>query len=495
MKVVSAIALACASLAHAAVTPCPRVPSDEANAHFSVKVNGAPVDACSTAMNVGYAHFAFAGTVKVEITASEDIKTFDLSPHRLGLEAKTDGRTLAFELSKPAKLHLQVNNLPRFFLFADAPEAPLAKEGIFDLQSFGVISSADKVQTKAIQAAIDEVAVKKGTLLVPPGIYRTGELRLQSNLRIHLAAGAILKGTGSLEDHPTGEFGTQLIHFLDCENVRITGRGVIDAQGRALRLSGKNASATRSKLIRSFRARNIVVEDVILRDSGSWGVHLIESEDLRFTGVKLISNTIHDDPGFPWECNTDGFDPDNSSRVIIERCFVSSNDDSIAVKLRYGTRRDVSDIVFRDNVCWTVKSALKIGSEVYEKRLSNVIFENNNVIRADRGIVVYAYDGGTVENVLWCGNYHEFIGGDTKRMHMEIKLNEGEGKGQLSGLLIQNETFEREAENRSKLQGLDSGHQLDGVTFDNLLIAGKKCRDANDARIEVSRHVRGVVFK
>lgn len=495
MKTLVSCLLLPLAIAQATVTPCPRVPGDAANAHFTVKVNGTPVDACSTAMNVGYAHFAFAGTVKVEITASEDIKTFDLSPHRLGIVAKADGKTLAFELSKPAKLHLQVNKLPRFFLFADAPEVPLAKEGVFDLTSFGVASSPDKLQTAAIQRAIDEVAAKKGTLLVPPGIYLTGELRMKSNCSLHLAAGAILKGTGSLAEHPAGEFGTQFIHFLDCENVRITGRGVIDAQGRALRLSGQNASATRSKLIRSFRARNIVVEDVILRDSGTWGVHLIESEDLRFTGVKLISNTKHDDPAFPWETNTDGFDPDNSSRVLIERCFVSSNDDSIAVKLRYGTRRDVSDIVFRDNVCWSVKSALKIGSEVYEKRLTKVIFENNDVIRADRGIVVYAYDGGTVEDVLWRGNHHEFIGGDTKRMHLEIKLNQGEGKGQLRGLLIQNETFEREAENRSKLQGLDSDHQLDGVTFDNLVIAGKKRLDANDARIEVSRHVQGVTFK
>jgi len=327
---------------------------------------------------------------------------------------------------------------------------------------------------------------------VPPGIYRTGELRMKSNLTLHLAPGAILKGTGSLAEHPVGEFGTQLIHLRDCENVRIQGRGVIDAQGRALRLSGKNVSASRSKLIRSVRARNIVVEDVILRDSGTWGVHLIESENLRFTGVKLISNTRHDDPAFPWECNTDGFDPDNSSHVLIERSFVSSNDDSIAVKLRYGTRHD---IVFRDNTVWTVKSALKIGSEVYERKLSDVVFENNDVIRADRGIVVYAYCGATVENVRWQDNRYEFIGGDIKPMHIELKIGDEAGQGQLRGLLIKDETFEREAERPSKLQGLDTEHVLTGVVFENLTIAGKKRTSVQDARIEVSRHVELVTFR
>ncbi len=478
-----------------AVTPYPLVPGDAPNADYKVKVNGTPVAACGTAMNVGYAHFAFTGTVKVEITVGEAITTFDVSPHRDGIQARAAGNTLSFELTQPRKLHIQVNKLPRFFLFADVPEAAPPQSEVFELTQFGVTSSAETVQTAAIQHAIDEVAAKKGVLLIPPGIYRTGELRMKSHLALHLAAGAILKGTGILADQPMGELGTQLIHFLDCENVRIQGRGVIDGQGRALRLSGKNASASRSKLIRSMRARNIVVEDVILRDSGSWGAHLIESENLRFSGVKLISNTIYDDPTFPWETNTDGFDPDNSSHVLIEKCFISSNDDSIAVKLRHGMRRDMTDIVFRDNVCWTVKSALKIGSEVYEKKLSNVRFENNAVVHADRGIVVYAYSGAEIEDSRWVGNQFEFIGGDMKRMNIEIKVQLDEGKSRMREVLLQNNTFERDAENPSRLQGLDADHEISNVIIDNLVIGGKKRLSAEDARIEIRKHVRDVVFK
>lgn len=482
----------------ASVTPYPRVPGDEASPHFTVTVDGTPVEVCHTAMKVGYAHFAFEGSVKVEITATEAIKSFDLSPHRAGIAAQAEGRTLVFELSKVGWLHLQINGLPRLFLFAEAPEGPppaSGEGGTFDLTRLGVISSEEAVQTEAIQKAIDTVAAKRGVLHVPPGIYRTGELRMKSHLTLHLAAGAILKGTGQPGDHPVGEFGTQLIHFLDCEQVRICGRGVIDAQGRALRLAGENNSASRSKLIRSYRARDIVVEDVILRDSGTWGVHLIESEDLRFSGVKLISNTKHDDPEFPWEMNTDGFDPDNSSRVRIERCFISGNDDSIAVKLRYGARRDISDITFRDNVCWTVKSALKIGTEIYEKKLSRVLFENNDVIHADRGIVAYVYDGGSVEDVVWRGNHHEFIGGDIKAMHMEIKIVDRNGKGQLGRLRIENETFEQEAENPSLFQGVDAGHAVRDVSIVNLQIAGKRCLDAKAARIHISRHADPIDFE
>ena len=478
-----------------AVTPYPLVPGDAPNADCTVKVNGTPVAACGTAMNVGYAHFAFTGTVKVEISVREAITTYDVSPHRDGIQARAAGNTLSFELTQPRMLHIQVNKLPRFFLFAEAPEAAPPQSGVYELTQFGVTSSAETVQTAAIQHAIDEVAAKKGVLLIPPGIYRTGELRMKSHLTLHLAAGAILKGTGIMADHPAGELGTQLMHFQDCENVRIQGRGVIDGRGRALRLSGKNASASRSKLIRSMRARNIIVEDVILRDSGTWGVHLIESENLRFSGVKLISNTIYDDPTFPWEANTDGFDPDNSSHVLIEKCFISSNDDSIAVKLRHGMRRDMTDIVFRENVCWTVKSALKIGTEVYEKKLSNVSFENNAVVHADRGIVLYDYSGAEITDTRWAGNHFEFIGGDKRRMNIEIKIKDEEGKGRIQELLLKDNLFEYPAENLSLMQGLDKEHEISGVEIENLVIAGKKRLSAEDAHIEIRKHVREVVFK
>jgi hypothetical protein len=481
-----------------ALVPYPRVPGDSASADFTVRVNGTDVETVGTDLQVGYAHFAFSGTVRVEITARESIETFDLSPHRYGIDAQADGRTLSFTLTQPRKLHLRINALPRFFVFADGPEPDPPRPGqpgVTDLVSRGVASSPEVVQTTALQQAIDEVAAKRGVLYVPPGIYRCGQLRLKSGLTLYLAPGAILKGTGRIADYPVGELGTQQLDLTDCRDVKILGRGVIDGQGRALRLATQNASAGRSKLIRTLRSANCVVEDVVLRDSGTWGVHLVESSDLRFTNFKLISNTIHDDPEFPWESNTDGFDPDNSSRVLIEDGFISCNDDAIAVKLWYGRRRDMEGIMFRRNVVWTVKSALKVGTEVAERRLSNVAFEGNDVVHADRGIAVYCYRGGTIEDVRWSNNHFEFIGGDIKRINLEIKIVDEQGAGRLGSLLIRDNVFEREAENRSKLQGLDAEHPITGVTFDNLMIAGRSCGDAAAAQLDPPKHVQGLVFR
>jgi len=492
--------LACAcQAAQAGVTPYPRAPGDQPNLDFpSVRVNDIPIDTVNTDMNVGYAHFAFLGMVTVEVIARETINTFDLSPHRYGIYATANGNALSFQLSQPRKMHLKINDLPRFFIFADAPEEnppQPGQPGVYDLRNYEVSSSLDSIQTQKIQRTIDDVAAKRGILYVPPGIYRSGELRMKSGLTLYLAPGAIIKGTGEVSDYPRGELGTQQIYLLDCQDVRIRGRGVIDGQGRALRFSTENSADSRTKLIRSLRATDCIVEGVILRDAGTWAIHLIESSDLQFDNYKLISNTILDDPGFPWELNTDGFDPDNSSRVIIENGFVSCSDDAIAVKLKYGTLSSMDDIQFRNNVVWTVKSALKIGTEVRDHKIANIVFENNEVVHADRGIVVYCYRGASIENPKWINNYFEFIGDNSKRMNMEIKIQDDGGKGYLNDVLIKDNTFERFSPNQSRLHGLDSIHVISGVTFDNLVIAGKKRMSPADAQISVNNHVRNISFR
>ena len=480
------------------VIPYPRIPGYRANFEFiSVKIDGVPVDTVSTDMNVGYAHFAFSGTVTVEVTTKETIETFDLSPHRYGIQVKAKGNVLSFRISQPRKLHLKINDLRRFFIFADAlelnPPRP-GQAGVYDIRDYEVTSSLESVQTSKIQRAIDDVAAKKGVLYVPPGVYQSGELKIKSNMTLYLAAGAVIKGTAKVSDYPRGRFGTQLIHLLDCENVRIEGRGAIDGRGRALRLATKNSGDGRLKLIRSFLAKNCIVEDVLLLDAGTWSIHLIESSDLRFTNTKLISNTILDNPTFPWELNTDGFDPDNSSRVIIENGFISCSDDSIAVKLLHGTLRDMDDVRFRNNVVWTAKSAMKIGTEVIDHKMTNIVFENNEVIHADRGIVVYCYRGATVENPKWINNYFERIGDNIKEMNMDIKIRDVEGRGHLKSVIIKDNTFEHFSPNPSSLRGLDVEHVLDGVVFENLVIAGKKRTGLTDAEITTNSFVKNVSF-
>jgi hypothetical protein len=124
-----------------------------------------------------------------------------------------------------------------------------------------------------------------------------------------------------------------------------------------------------------------------------------------------------------------------------------------------------------------------------------VVFESNEVIHADRGISIRCYWGETIESSKWINNHFEYIGDDTKQRNLEIKIQDEGGKGHINNILIKDCTFERIAPSQSDLKGLDSSHVIDGITFDNLVIAGKKCTSLSGAEIKANEHVRRVVFK
>ena len=71
----------------------------------------------------------------------------------------------------------------------------------FNITDYGAVES-DLLQTKAIQAAIDDCFLAGGgEVVIPAGVYRTGGLRIRSNVTLHLLSGAILEGSRDPDDY------------------------------------------------------------------------------------------------------------------------------------------------------------------------------------------------------------------------------------------------------------------------------------------------------
>lgn len=483
--------------------PYQRPLGDLPHQQYVVTVNGTAVDAIQTTMRVGYAHFAFEGKAVISIEASETITSFDLSPHRLHLKPIVDGNKLTFEIDQPRKLHLQINKLQRFFIFADPLETKAPKPGDANVQlltDMGVTSSMDVTQTRLIQSAIDKAAQDKATLYIPAGHYKTGLLIIPSNLTMYLAPGAILKGTAQPADYERKGERAQL-YMEDAQNVRIFGRGVIDNNGLALRQTIGSKKGT-TRMLMTNRSSNLVINDIIFRDAAVWCIHPYDSSDMRFANLKIISMTRNEsspDKGY----NTDAFDPDNSSNITIENNFISVDDDAIAVKLARGKLRDMENIVFRDNVIFTMCAALKIGTEVHGGfTVRNSLFENNDVIHADIPIAIYCYKGGHVENARWIGNYIQStatLPNDSPHKHscnLYLNTNSKDNFGTARNILIQNNTFEKFGPQHSQFRAREGDtNVLNGVTIDNLIIEGEKRTTAQDARIDIDAPVKNVIFK
>src|SRR5579862_8065214 len=73
----------------------------------------------------------------------------------------------------------------------------------FDISQHGAVADGKTVNTKAIQAAIDQCAAAGGgTLVIPKGEFVTGSVFLKPGVNVELLEGAVLKGSTNIEDFP-----------------------------------------------------------------------------------------------------------------------------------------------------------------------------------------------------------------------------------------------------------------------------------------------------
>ena len=466
----------------------------------TMKVNGEDIFV-EDYKDISYAKFAFEGVCEIEITPDYTVTEFDISPHSYNIEGELSDNTLRFTLDRSRKLIVQFNGDKKLFIFADDPEtdAPkLGDEGVYNLMDYeGIDNTGETVITDKIQAALDDIAYNHpgGTLYIPNGKYLTGMIRIRSNTTVYLESGALIQGTANAEDYPQptvlSDGNEALISALICfdtaENSKLTGRGTIDGDGKNLR-----QVLNENWLISIAYSKNCVLEDLVLRDPSAFGVHIMYSDDITVQRTKQIHDLTNP--------NTDGIDPDCSRNILIDNVFSYCSDDSVSVKSnRYSTLvRNVENITISNNVFWTLKSALKIGDETMAHTEKNIKFINNDIVHADRAVVLYVYDGSKVSDVSWINNRAEYIGGDTFQRLVDIWIDTRpesmDNPGQIENLLIKDFYAEQRPENTSSITGYDAEHIVKNVYFDNFVIEGERMTSLAEAGIVTNEFTENIVF-
>jgi hypothetical protein len=441
--------------------------------------------------DVAYAHFGFEGTVRVTVAAREPIHRFNLSPHSYQIQTRAAGSQLSFTLDRPRKLILQVNDLPLLFLFADPVETnvPLpGSPGVLLATDFGADPMGIKPATAALQKALEATAAleggKGGTLVFPPGRYLTGTLFPRDNTTIYLAPGALVQGTLEKADYPSSAAGEHLLFLRGVTNVVIRGRGAFDGNGTQLRAR----HALRDRVVGMLDSGRVLVEGVLLRDSGSWNTHVIRSDDVILRNIKILCDINLG--------NTDAMDPDSVQRMTIEQSFAYSGDDSVAVKStgRAGDPRPIADLVVRSNVFWTRKSALKLGTESRGPSFRNILFQENDVVHADRALVIYNYDGTVCEDIRFVDNRAEVIGGDRDEKLIHMEITNRSGRGQIRNVLVRNFLAEQFSAKDSVINGLDTLHRVSDVVIENFVVGGRPRASLEAAHIQVNAYAGPLTF-
>src|SRR5580698_2211233 len=111
-------------------------------------------------------------------------------------------------------------------VFASAQDHPAS--------TFGIRSDGITLNTRSIQYAVDYIHDHGGGRLVfEVGRYLTGTIHLRSNVGFELREGAVLLGSLNPFDYDKDGF-TALLLADSQRNIFISGRGIIDGQGRAV---------------------------------------------------------------------------------------------------------------------------------------------------------------------------------------------------------------------------------------------------------------------
>ncbi|WP_455498700.1 glycoside hydrolase family 28 protein [Coprobacter sp.] len=429
-----------------------------------------------------YAAFDLAAPMHFVLSCSEKIETFEISPKSYGIKGiLNDKNELSFTLSRPQYVLVRINDKYRFFLFADAPEIiPQGKRR--NVLSLGIDNTGKKNETSSIQKALNTVSETGEILLFPKGIYKINPLYIPSHTRIHLSRGAVLMAdTQDITPFkPTDEVETKrFIYFKDVENVKITGYGEINLNGKELRT--KYGNDARIRLLFFVKARNINIDGIFIKDPGSWNTQILYSDDISLRHIKMMNDTELS--------NTDGFDPDASRNVLIENCFAYCSDDNVAIKTTNYAKllRDVDGITVRKCVFLTKKSSLKVGTETRGEVMKNILFEDNDVIESDRGMALYCSDGARFENIRYIRNRFERNYPDSKQCGIQFVVNKRKPEsriGSIDGVLVEDCVFDCHFPKKSDIKALEGSKGI-RVIFNNLVIAGKKCLAAEDARIKI----------
>ena len=261
-----------------------------------------------------------------------------------------------------------------------------ARAAEFQANDYGAKGDGVTASTAAIQIAIDAAAKAGGTVVFAPGVYLTGSIFLKSGTHLRLDKGVEIRGIQDQSAYPivpTRVAGIEmrwpaaLINVYEQSNVRISGEGAIDGDGkmwwdkywqlrrdydpRGLRWAA-DYDAQRPRLIQIYKSDNVELLGLTLRRSGFWTVHICYSRKVHVDGVTIRNNIGGRGP------STDGIGVDSSSDVLVENADIECNDDAVVMKAGRdadGLRvnRPTENVVVRDITVRDGAAGITFGSE------------------------------------------------------------------------------------------------------------------------------------
>ena len=340
-------------------------------------------------------------------------------------------------------------------------QAPVIPDYRVNLKDFGAVGDGEQFCTEAFTRAISQLSNRGGGHLdVPRGVWLTGPIVLQSNIDLHLDAGAVIQFAADERLYPLINTSFEGLDTRRCqsplsahgaENISITGEGVIDGNGqywrplkrakvtdsqwkkftaqpggvemkkdywvpsegyakgeRGANMNVPNAQTEeewqavkrflRPVMVSLVGCKNVLLQGVIFQNSPAWNIHPLMCENI------IIDRVLARNPSYAQ--NGDALDLESCKNALIVDSRFDAGDDGICIKSGKdadGRRRGrpCENVVVDGCTVFAGHGGFVVGSEM-SGGVKNIMVRNCQFLGTDVGLRFKSTRGrgGVVENIF-----------------------------------------------------------------------------------------------
>ena len=390
----------------------------------------------SVQQEIHIANLSGESNMRVHIEVSKPVNLVSVRPVSRDIHPDIRGNSIEFEVNGPDKLYINVDSLPPLCLFINPPERHVPGKKDPGVTYFG------------------------------PGVHRPGLMNLEDNSTVYIAGGAIVYGG---------------FRIKNASHVRIMGRGILD--------DGFNLE----RMVLLENAHDVKFDGIMMRNGGGWTNTVINSSDVRYQDVKIIS----------FGPAGDGVDPLGSKNVTIDHCFFRCTDDCIAIKSPDSTMV-VRNIKITNNtmIGYAFSDGATIGFETNGPEIDSVTVQNCDILMARGGSRV---DGHSAFSIICDGPamihhilYDEIRVEQPVLKLFELQVTDGSlygvnPPGHIEDVLVSNVVWQKAGP--IILKGHDAFHAVKNVTFENCSIGDGWLESPMDSVFRINDFVYNVNVK
>lgn len=392
--------------------------------------------------------FDFEGKVEVRVKVNNQlIHEVKIRPESKNIKPSIENGLIYFSLDKPSKLSLEVNGdrLHNLHLFANAPE----------------VEVPSKEQPNVIY--------------FEPGFHKPldapgNSFNISSNTIVYLAPGAVVNG----------KFVCNKV-----ENVRFLGRGILLNPERGFEIT---------------HSKNIEINGITVVNPSHYTVYGGESSDIKIKNLKSFSCK-------GW---SDGIDLMSCSNVTIDDVFMRNSDDCIAIYTHrwnyYGDARNynITNAILWADVAHPINMGLHGDVNNGGNVIENLLFKEIDILEHDeddrnyQGCMAFSVsDMNLVQNVTFENIRIEKMQ-EGQLFNLRVLFNEkyshAPGRG-IKNVIFKNIYYNDWGDNPSIIKGFSQENNIENITFENVVVNGKRVKSLKEANIKVEDFTKNIKLK